>query len=309
MDDNSKHGIPLALAAYGIWGLLPIYLKLVSAAPADIILVHRIIWSLLFCGVLVVARGRLAGVLAALRNPAVALRLLASSILIAVNWLVYIWAVNSGHILESALGYFITPLVNVLFGMLLFGERMAPLQWLAVALAATGITLELVAYGSVPVIALALATTFGLYGVLRKQVAIEAQSGLLLETAVLAIPAALYWLWFADAPTANMANNALSLNLLLLLAGPVTAIPLICFAAAARRLPYSTLGMFQYIAPTLQFAVGVLIYAEPLGERRLMTFGFIWAALAVFSVHLLRRRPGRLKAEAKAVVLPSPEES
>lgn len=287
---EARAGVWFALAAYGIWGLLPIYLKALSAAPADEILVHRIIWSLVFTGVLVAARGRLKVMWRALRTGRTALGLVASACLIAINWLIYIWGVNSGQILETALGYFITPLMNVLFGLLIFGERLSRLQWLAVALAAFGIGQELVAYGSVPLIALALACSFGLYGVVRKIVQIEAQAGLLLETAVLFLPALLYWAWLADSPTTDLRDNGWQLNTLLLLAGPVTAIPLICFAAAASRLRYSTLGMLQYTAPTLQFLVGVLLYGETMTTQRTITFACIWLALAVFSLHLLRRR-------------------
>lgn len=286
---DARAGVWFALAAYGLWGLLPIYLKAVSAAPADEILVHRIVWSLVFTGALVALRGRLSATWRALRTGHTALALVASSLLIAVNWLIYIWGVNSGRILETALGYYINPLMNVVFGLLLFGERLGRLQWLAVLLAAIGIGQELIAFGTVPWIALVLATSFGLYGVVRKAVRIEAQAGLLLETAVLFVPAMLYWALLTDSPTADLSRNGWQLNTLLLLAGPVTAIPLICFAAAASRLQYSTLGMLQYLAPSLQFLVGVLLYGEQLTTQRLITFGFIWLALAVYALHLMRR--------------------
>ena len=291
---DARTGVLFAIGAYGLWGGLPIYLKAVSAAPAEEILIHRVLWSLLFTAVLIALAGRYARVRTVLGNRRHLGVLLASSTMIAVNWLIYIWAVNNDRLLEASLGYYINPLVNVLFGLLLLRERLRPLQWLAVSLAAGGIAVELLAFGTVPVIALSLAFSFSLYGVLRKQLPVDPQSGLLLETAMLTLPALLWWAVWADSPTANLFNNSLEFNLLLMAAGPVTAIPLIFFAAAAQRLNYSTLGMFQYLAPSCMFALAVGVYDEPLQPHKLLTFALIWTALAIFSAHgLLQHRRQR----------------
>lgn len=294
-DSDQRAGVFYAIAAYGLWGGLPIYLKAVAAAPAEEILLHRVIWSLLFTGLLIAVARRFGRVKTVLANRRYLLVLLASSLLIAVNWLLYIWAVNNGRLLEASLGYYINPLVNVLFGLLLLRERLVPLQCLAVALAAAGIAVELVAFGTVPVIALTLAVSFSLYGVLRKQLPVDPQSGLLLETAILTLPALLWWGLWADSPTANLFENSASFNLLLMAAGPVTAIPLMCFAAAAQRLNYSTLGMFQYLAPSCMFLLAVWVYDEALQPHKLLTFALIWTALAIFSTHglLQHRRKSR----------------
>ena len=297
-DSDRRFGVFCALGAYSLWGGLPVYLKAVSAAPADEILMHRVIWSLLFTGLLIALAGRFDRVRATLRNSRHVLTLVASSSVIAFNWLLYIWAVNNGQLLEGSLGYYINPLVNVLFGLVLLRERLAPLQWVAVGLAAAGIAVELVAIGRVPVIALALAVSFSLYGLLRKRLPVDPQTGLMLETALLTGPAILWWLVWADSATSDLSANSASFNLLLIAAGPVTAIPLMLFAAAAQRLNYSTLGMFQYLAPSCMFLLAVFVFDEALLPHKLLTFGFIWTALLIFSAHgiLQHRRQRRVQA-------------
>ena len=297
-DSDRRFGVFCALGAYSLWGGLPVYLKAVSAAPADEILMHRVIWSLFFTGLLIALVGRFDRVRATLRNPRHLLTLVASSSVIAFNWLLYIWAVNNGQLLEGSLGYYINPLVNVLFGLVLLRERLAPLQWAAVGLAAAGIAVELVAIGKVPVIALALAVSFSLYGLLRKRLPVDPQTGLMLETALLTGPAILWWMVWADSATSDLSANSPGFNLLLIAAGPVTAIPLMLFAAAAQRLNYSTLGMFQYLAPSCMFLLAVFVFDEALLPHKLLTFGFIWTALLIFSAHgiLQHRRQRRVQA-------------
>ena len=291
--NSARQGALFALGAYGLWGGLPIYLRAVAAATPAEILIHRIVWSLLFLLLLLGLAGRLRHVAPVLAHRRQMLTLLLSAVLLSVNWLLYIWAVNNDRILSASLGYFINPLVNVALGLLVLQERLRPAQWAAVALAATGIALETLAYGEIPWIALILASSFGLYGMVRKRLAVDPGTGLLVETALMT-PPALLALACIDTPTANLLHNPLSLNLMLLAAGPVTAVPLLLFSAAAKRLDYSTLGMFQYLAPSLMFALAVGVYGEPLDPVRLRTFVFIWLALLVYSVGTLipvRQKP------------------
>lgn len=211
------------------------------------------------------------------------LYLITTSLLVGSNWLIFIWAVNANHMLDASLGYYINPLLNVVLGMLFLGERLRKLQWVAVALAAIGVTIQLVVFGSVPVVAIALATTFGFYGLLRKKVALDAQTGLFIETLVMLPAAAIYLLFIADSATSNMATNPTSLNILLVAAGVITTLPLLCFTGAATRLKLSTLGFFQYIGPSLMLLLAVLVYGEAFTSDKAITFAFIWGALVLFS--------------------------
>lgn len=207
--------------------------------------------------------------------------------LIGGNWLLFIWAVNNHHMLEASLGYFINPLVNVLLGMLFLGERFRRMQWIAVVLAFAGVLIQLWQFGSLPIIGLGLAFSFAFYGLLRKKIAIDAQTGMLIETLWLLPVAAAYLFLFADSPTSHLSANPWSLNLLLVAAGIVTTVPLLFFTAAATRLRLSTLGFFQYLGPTLMFLLAVTFYGETVGQDKLVTFGFIWAALLLFILDAL----------------------
>lgn len=274
-----------ALIAFGLWGLFPLYLKQVSSVPPLELVAHRSAWSLLF----------LIGVLAALRHWAWLAELrrqprqwavfVASALLLSVNWLVYVYAVADGQVLEASLGYFINPLVNVLLGVLVLRERLRPAQWLAVALAAAGVLWLTWQGGRMPWVALVLAVSFALYGLLRKTATLGALEGLTLETLVLAPVVLPALLWFTLQPGGAMARGDWGLNGLLWLAGPLTALPLLFFAAAARRLPLATVGLMQYLSPTLQFLLGVYVFLEPMQPARLLGFVLIWAALAVYSGH------------------------
>lgn len=284
---QTRQGIFFALAAYFMWGIAPAYFKLIQQVSADEILTHRIIWSFFFMLALITLGRNWPKVRAACQNRKRLLLLAVTALLIGGNWLLFIWAVNNHHMLEASLGYFINPLVNVLLGMLFLGERFRRMQWVAVALAFTGVLVQLWQFGSLPIIGLGLAFSFAFYGLLRKKIAIDAQTGMLIETLWLLPVAAAYLFLFADSPTSHLSANPWSLNLLLVTAGIVTTVPLLCFTAAATRLRLSTLGFFQYLGPTLMFLLAVTFYGETVGQDKLVTFGFIWAALILFTLDAL----------------------
>ncbi|MBH3248166.1 EamA family transporter RarD [Serratia marcescens] len=284
---QTRQGIFFALAAYFMWGIAPAYFKLIQQVSADEILTHRIIWSCFFMLALITLGRNWPKVRAACQNRKRLLLLAVTALLIGGNWLLFIWAVNNHHMLEASLGYFINPLVNVLLGMLFLGERFRRMQWVAVALAFTGVLVQLWQFGSLPIIGLGLAFSFAFYGLLRKKIAIDAQTGMLIETLWLLPVAAAYLFLFADSPTSHLSANPWSLNLLLVAAGIVTTVPLLCFTAAATRLRLSTLGFFQYLGPTLMFLLAITFYGETVGQDKLVTFGFIWAALILFTLDAL----------------------
>jgi chloramphenicol-sensitive protein RarD len=291
MDSHSpstrpNSGILLGVGAYVVWGLLPLYFKLLGAVPAAQVLAHRILWSLLLLAAIVLLVKRGAAIRAAARGRTLLL-LTASAFLIAVNWLVYIWSVQHGHVLEASLGYFINPLVNVALGVAVLGEKVRRVQWAAVALAGLGVAIMAASGGSAIWISLVLALSFGTYGLLRKIAAIDALGGLFVETILLA-PFAVAVLVLASAQGDAAFGHDRSLDALLVLAGAITAIPLLMFAAAARRMPYAALGLLQYIAPTLQFAEAVLLFGEPLHRADAVAFGLIWTGLAIYAADGLR---------------------
>ena len=283
-----RQGVIYALCAYILWGLAPIYFKFISAVPPAEILAHRMIWSCALLMVLALLGRQWHKVQAVLRRPKVLLTLAFTSATIGGNWLLFIWAINNGHMLDTSLGYYINPLLNVVIGMLFLNEQLRRLQWWAVGLAVIGVAIQIIAFGSLPWIALVLAASFACYGLIRKKLALDALTGLLLETLIMLPPAAIYLWGFADSPTSHMTENDWHLNLLLLAAGAVTTAPLLCFTAAATRLKFSTLGFFQYIAPSLVFILAVALYGETLTQDKLITFGCIWSALVLFSLDGLR---------------------
>jgi chloramphenicol-sensitive protein RarD len=286
-DKSIKSGVIFALAAYGMWGFAPLYFKLLKAMPAQEILLHRIVWSVLVLCILVLVSGKLRQVKAAVTNIKVMAILLVSGLLLAVNWLIFIWAINNDHLLDGSLGYYINPLFNVFLGRLFLQERLRPLQKTAVALAFTGVAILIISFGQVPWIALSLAVTFGIYGLLRKKVAVDSLPGLLLETMMMLPFALVYWVGFSS-EMSNLGTNSLSLNITLICAGIVTTAPLLCFTAAARRLRYSTLGFFQYLGPSIMFIMAVWWFNEPLDQAKIITFIFVWLALALFSFDSFR---------------------
>ena len=290
---NPRRGYILGLSAYIIWGLFPLYFKAIASVPAVEIIIHRVLWSALF-GALLLMVWKHPGWWRELReNPRRLAVLALSGSLIAGNWLVYVWAVNNGRMVEASLGYYINPLVNVLLGMMVLGERLRRLQWLAVALAATGVAQQVWHFGSLPWVSLALALSFACYGLIRKKAPVAALPGLVVETWLL-VPLAAGWLLLNPmAHTAQAEFWTTSQALWLAAAGPITLVPLVCFNAAARHLPYTTLGFLQYIAPTLVLALAVLVYGEQLTSATLITFAFIWSGLAIYSVDAwltMRRR-------------------
>ncbi|EOA6597283.1 TPA: EamA family transporter RarD [Vibrio vulnificus] len=287
---KARQGVLLALGAYTMWGIAPIYFKSLAAVSPLEILSHRVVWSFFLLAALLHFGRHWRTVRDVLTSKSKMLYLVTTAILVGANWLIFIWAVNANHMLDASLGYYINPLINVLLGMLFLGERLRKLQWFAVTLAACGVLVQLVVFGSVPIVAIALAFSFGFYGLLRKKVSVDAQTGLFIETLVMLPTAAIYLLFIADTPTSNMLANPSQLNLLLIAAGVVTTLPLLCFTGAATRLKLSTLGFFQYIGPSLMFLLAVLIYGEAFTSDKALTFAFIWGALVVFSFDGLRYR-------------------
>ncbi len=288
MNDKSvKAGVIFALAAYSMWGIAPMYFKLLTSVPTLEIVMHRIVWSVLVLCVLLVARRKFSQVLKAIRDPKIITTLSISGLLLAVNWLIFIWAVNNDQLLDASLGYFINPLFNVLLARLFLQERLTRLQLLAVFVALTGVAFLIFSYGQLPWIALVLATSFSIYGLLRKKVTVDSMPGLLIESCIMLPFALLYWL-VMDTSSGNMLANSIDLNITLLLAGVVTTAPLLCFTAAARRIRYTTLGFFQYIGPSLMFLLAVLHYQEPLDVTRVVTFVFVWAGLLIYVYDSLR---------------------
>ncbi|MCA0772180.1 EamA family transporter RarD [Vibrio vulnificus] len=287
---KARQGVLLALGAYTMWGIAPIYFKSLAAVSPLEILSHRVVWSFFLLAALLHFGRHWRAVRDVLTSKSKMLYLVTTAILVGANWLIFIWAVNANHMLDASLGYYINPLINVLLGMLFLGERLRKLQWFAVTLAACGVLVQLVVFGSVPIVAIALAFSFGFYGLLRKKVSVDAQTGLFIETLVMLPAAAIYLLFIADTPTSNMLANPSQLNLLLIAAGVVTTLPLLCFTGAATRLKLSTLGFFQYIGPSLMFLLAVLIYGEAFTSDKALTFVFIWGALVVFSFDGLRYR-------------------
>ncbi|MCQ1057902.1 EamA family transporter RarD [Photobacterium sp. ZSDE20] len=298
---RTQRGVILALSAYTMWGVAPIYFKSLQHVSAMEILSHRVIWSFVFLALILMVSKGWGQVRAVLGRPKVVMLLLATSLLVGGNWLIFIWAVNNNYMLDASLGYYINPLLNVLLGMLFLGERLRPLQWVAVALAATGVAVQLIQFGSLPWIALALAASFGLYGLLRKKVNLDAATGLFMETSLL-LPLALgYVFLFATSPTSDWSVNPMTTNLLLMAAGIVTTVPLLCFTGAATKLKLSTLGFFQYIGPSLMFLLAITVYDEKFTVDKGYTFAFIWAALILFSSDGLRHhRNTRKQQKSKA---------
>lgn len=281
-----RSGLLLGVGAYVIWGLLPLYLKLVSHVPALQVLAHRVLWSAAMLAVVVVALKRTRAILA-LATPRTILMLATSALLIALNWLVYIWAIDHDHVLDASLGYFINPLVNVALGVVVLGERVRRVQGVAIALAAAGVALLALASGGGLWISLVLAFSFSFYGLIRKIAAIDALGGLLIETFLLA-PLALGVLLVAYGQGHSGFGQDRATDGLLVLAGAVTAAPLLMFAAAARRMPYAALGLLQYIAPTLQFSLAVFVFGEHLRPADIASFALIWLGLAVYATDGVR---------------------
>ncbi len=306
---DARRGFFAALAAFMIWGTLPIYIHQLAPTQALEIMAHRVIWACVFVFTYLAIKGQVGKVWAALGDPKARLRLAASAGLISINWLVYVWAASNGHVVEASLGYFITPLVSVLLGVFVLKERLSRWQWLAVSLAALGVLWLTLQVGRPPWIALALASSFGLYGLIRKQVAVESVIGLGVEVLLIA-PVMLIFLAYQFASgSMTFAHHSLYVDVFLVLGGAITVIPLVLFAYGVRRTPLSTVGILQYVGSTLQLVTGVFYFHEPFTPVQAVGFGLIWTALVIYiGEGIGRGRRARLDAalaEASTPVVPS----
>jgi chloramphenicol-sensitive protein RarD len=304
-NNNERNGIINAISAYLLWGLAPIYFKLISSISSDEIMVHRIIWSSLLLFVIVILSKKWRVLTQTLKQPKLLAKLTLSASFLLVNWFLFIWAINNDHLLDASLGYFINPLFSVALGVIFLGERLRKMQKFAVALALAGVLIQLIAIGSLPMISLALAGTFGIYGLLRKKMLLDSFVGLLIESSMMLPLALVYWLFFIESNTANMFENSNHLNLLLIAAGIVTTAPLLCFTAAAKRLTLSTLGFFQYIGPSIMFILATFYYHESLQTAKLFTFAAIWLALVIYSFDSLQARKEKRRAALQSSKLES----
>ncbi|MFN2103926.1 MAG: EamA family transporter RarD [Candidatus Promineifilaceae bacterium] len=283
-----SRGTLYGIGAYTLWGLLPIYWKALKTVPAPEILANRMVWTLVFVAALLTFRRHWRWLRPSLHERRLILTYLATATLLAVNWLTYIWAVNAGYIIETSLGYFINPLINVLLGLLFLHERLRGAQMVALLLAAGGVLYLTAVYGSFPWIAITLALSFGFYGLLRKTGSLDSTEGLTFETAVYFIPALAYLLVLNANGTGSFAGGDPRITLLLVGTGLVTGIPLLLFGAAAKRITLTNLGLLQYIAPTMQFLLGLFVYDEPFNRSQLLGFVFIWLALIIYTLEGVR---------------------
>lgn len=284
-------GVLFALAAYILWGFFPLYFKAIQQVSALQILAHRIAWGFVFTLAVVLVLRQWKEFRASVFNRRTFLIYAGASVVLGINWFTYVWAVITNHVVESSLGYFINPIVSVLLGVIFLRERLRTFQWVAIAMVTAGVVYLTITFGQLPWISLLLAVTFGFYGLLKKIAPLGALHGITLETAVLTIPSLVYLLIVNANGTGTFGHSTPLLDFLLVLSGPVTAIPLLLFATGARRIPLTTIGLLQYIAPTLQFLLGVLVFHEPFDQTRLIGFMIIWLALVLFSVeNLLARR-------------------
>jgi chloramphenicol-sensitive protein RarD len=295
MSQDTRTGLFAAIGAYALWGFLPLYFKLLGDISPTMILAHRIVWSVPTAIVLVMFAGRAGELWSLKRQPKILFALFASSLAIAANWTIYIWAVTNNRVLEGSLGYFINPLITFLFAAILFGERFKPLQLVALGIATLGVLNQTLVVGEFPWVSLSLAFSFAVYGAIRKQVPVDSRVGFATEAIWLAPAAALYLLFFLPPAMPAFGNDGPGLAGLLLLAGPVTAAPLILFAMGARRLRLSTIGVLQYIGPSIQFIIGLAL-GEPFTPGHAVTFGLIWLGVLVFSVAASRPEPRPLPA-------------
>ena len=286
-----KKGILFGIGAYTLWGILPIYWKLLHNVPALQLLGHRIGWSFLLLMAVILVTRQWADFRSTLTKRTF-LIYSAAAILIGINWLTYVWAVNAGFIIETSLGYFINPLLSVLMGVIILREKLRPAQWIPICLAAAGVVYLTVTYQQLPLIALTLAFSFAFYGLVKKIAPLSSVYGLTLETGILFLPALIYLVGMEFNGTGAFLHTSPTTDLLLFAAGAVTTIPLLMFASAARQIPLTMIGVLQYIAPTLQFLIGVFIYKEPFDRTHLIGFGIIWIALIIFWVEsYLAHRP------------------
>jgi chloramphenicol-sensitive protein RarD len=284
---KNKLGLLFGVSAYSLWGAFPLYWPLLEPANPLEIVSHRAVWTLVFCFIVLAATKALKSTLVTLKRPTVAVKLFLSSLLISVNWLVYIWATNNEHVVEASLGYYINPLIIIGFGVIFLKEKMRPLQWAAVSIATIGVLVLTFDYGRLPWIALALALSWGSYGLIKKQLGLGALEGLAIETFISSFFYLAYLIYIGNQGTGQFGQNW-GLTLLLISAGAVTAIPLLLFNGSTNRLPFTTIGLLQYITPTLQFSIGVWVLNEDMPTARWIGFLIIWAALVTLAIDLIR---------------------
>jgi chloramphenicol-sensitive protein RarD len=284
---KQKLGLVYGVSAYVLWGMFPLYWPLLKPASSLEIVSHRAVWTLVFCIIVLAITHALKSTLATLKRPKVAIKLFLASALISINWLVYIWATNNDHVVEASLGYYINPLIIIAFGVILLKEKMRKLQWVAVSIATIGVIVLTVDYGRLPWVALALALSWGTYGLVKKQLGLGALEGLAIETMIAFIPYCGY-LFFIGSKGEGQFGHGIGLTALLISAGVATAIPLLLFNGSTTRLPYSTIGLLQYITPTIQFSIGVWINHEAMPTARWVGFIFIWLALITLAGDLLK---------------------
>ena len=277
-----RKGVLYAIGAYIMWGLFPLYWKQLEFMPALQIIGHRIGWSFLLLLLVILVTRQWSAFRAAAGDPKILRIYLVAAVLISVNWFIYVWAVNHGFVVETSLGYYINPLFSVLLGVTVFRERLRPVQWLPIGLAALGVIYLAFHYGSLPWIALSLAFSFGLYGMLKKTAPLGSLYGLTLETGMLFLPALAYLAWCQASGQAAFLHSSAQANWMMVGAGLVTTVPLLLFASAAPRVPLTVIGILQYINPTMQFLLGVLLYKEPFTHDRLIGFGLVWLGLVLF---------------------------
>ena len=284
---KNKLGLLFGVSAYSLWGAFPLYWPLLEPASPLEIVSHRAVWTLVFCFIVLAATKALKSTLVTLKRPTVAVKLFLSSLLISINWLVYIWATNNEHVVEASLGYYINPLIIIGFGVIFLKEKMRPLQWASVSIATFGVLVLTFDYGRLPWIALALAVSWGSYGLIKKQLGLGALEGLAIETFISSFFYLAYLVYLGDQGTGQF-GQSWGLTILLISAGAVTAIPLLLFNGSTNRLPFTTIGLLQYITPTLQFSIGVWILNEDMPTARWVGFLIIWAALVTLAIDLIR---------------------
>ena len=286
---RSEHslGLLFGVGSYILWGLFPLYWPLLQPASPLEIVSHRAVWTLVFCLIVLALAKQLHSTIAIVKKPKIMAALSLTTILVSINWLTYIWATNNGHVVEAALGYYINPLIIIAFGVLLLREKMRPLQWLAVGIAVVGVAILTFDYGRLPWVAIALALSWGTYGLVKKKLDLGALEGLTIETLISLVPYAGYLIYLGNQGTGQFGQST-GLTILLISAGAVTAIPLLLFNGSTTRLPYSTIGLLQYIAPTIQFAIGVWVLHEDMPVARWIGFLVIWLALTALAIDLVR---------------------
>jgi chloramphenicol-sensitive protein RarD len=285
--NKEKLGLVYGLGAYVLWGLFPLYWPLLKPATSPEIVSHRAVWTMVFCFIILAITKSLKTTLATFKRPKVAAKLFAASILVSINWLIYIWATNNGHVVEASLGYYINPLIAITFGILLLKERMRRLQWVSVSIATIGVLVLTIDYGRLPWVAFGVALSWGTYGLIKKQLNLGAVEGLAIETLIAFIPYCTY-LVFLGSTGEGQFGKGVSVTILLISAGAVTAIPLLMFNASTTRLPLTTIGLLQYITPTLTFIIGVWVNHEVMSTARWVGFFVIWIALFVLAYDLVR---------------------